>query len=247
MGRVMSEEVCFLPIPGFKDYLISKSGMVLSLKSRKLLKPGYPKFGYPLVNPSDGALNRSQYIHRLLAQVFLPNPLALPTVNHKNGNKRDHSLDNLEWVSHSENQLHAFRTGLKESPKGVLSGVSKLVDEEVVAIKRRLVIGDSHKSIAADFGVCPATIGLIAIGKTWKHITINEGSTKTEAQNARLQVPLKECASTPKQCVGGVCDRCRMGMRESQQECGCIVWGPQSLQVTCPHGNLITASKAGDK
>lgn len=51
-------------------------------------------------------------VHRLIAMTFLPNPNHLSDVNHKDGDKLNNKVDNLEWCSHSENQKHALRTGL---------------------------------------------------------------------------------------------------------------------------------------
>ena len=52
-------------------------------------------------------------LHRLLAQAFIPNPEGKPCVNHKDGNKHNNALRNLEWVTRSENQRHAYETGLQ--------------------------------------------------------------------------------------------------------------------------------------
>lgn len=55
-------------------------------------------------------------VHRLIAMTFLPNPNHLSDVNHKDGDKLNNKVDNLEWCSHSENQKHALRTGLNIKP-----------------------------------------------------------------------------------------------------------------------------------
>ena len=56
-------------------------------------------------------------VHRLVAETFIDNPFALPTVNHKDGNKHNNKVTNLEWVSYSENNIHAIENGLR-IPRG---------------------------------------------------------------------------------------------------------------------------------
>lgn len=82
--------------------------------SGKILKPGDCR-GYLIVNLNpDGTIA----VHRLVALTFLTN--RRETVNHKNGIKTDNRLCNLEWVTRTENQLHAVRTGLRRQAKPVL-------------------------------------------------------------------------------------------------------------------------------
>ena len=61
---------------------------------------------------SDGN-SKCEMVHRLVAKAFIPNPNNLPTVNHKNGNKHDNRVENLEWNSYSDNNQHAYANGLK--------------------------------------------------------------------------------------------------------------------------------------
>ena len=73
-------------------------------------------------------LNRkNRNIHRVIAETFIPNPNNLPCVNHKDGNKQNNRVDNLEWCTHSENTLHSFRTGLQKTNRW--GKVRKYVDQ----------------------------------------------------------------------------------------------------------------------
>lgn len=101
------------PIPGFPGYEISPSGEVFSRISNKLLSTKNISSGYPYLTLRVGDGKRTNVpLHRLLALTYLPNEKNLPEVNHINGNKLNYSLDNLEWVSSSNNIRHAFETGL---------------------------------------------------------------------------------------------------------------------------------------
>ena len=98
-------------------YLISSSGEVTNTVSGKVLKKTInipPKRGtgyYTVGLLLNGAIKR-QYVHRLVAIAFIENRSNLSDVNHKDGDKLNNDASNLEWLSHSENLLHAYRTGL---------------------------------------------------------------------------------------------------------------------------------------
>lgn len=98
-------------------YQVSNLGNVRSFsrwKNGGLLKPGINTNGYYSVNlVKDGRKNTQLInIHRLVAMTFLDNPKGLREVNHKDGNKLNNAVDNLEWVDRFENIRHAVRTGL---------------------------------------------------------------------------------------------------------------------------------------
>lgn len=76
------------------------------------LNPDIAPNGYYRITLAKNGKKRQVYLHRLMAEYFIPNPLNLPQVNHKDGNKLNCSLDNLEWVSVQENVIHAYKNGL---------------------------------------------------------------------------------------------------------------------------------------
>ncbi|QXE92428.1 NUMOD4 motif-containing HNH endonuclease [Geomonas subterranea] len=108
-----------VPVPGYEGlYAITKNGVVFSLprpssKKLNIMNPvDNMKAGYLRVVLCKDGQTKLWYIHRLVALAFIPNPENKPMVNHKNGNKRDNRLENLEWVTSMENHTHAFEHGL---------------------------------------------------------------------------------------------------------------------------------------
>lgn len=96
-------------------YQVSNKGRVRSLIHNVILKPANIAYrnqeksnGYQVVNIK----KKIYYVHRLVAEEFIPNPDNLPQINHKDGNKQNNNVENLEWCTNSENMSHAYRLGL---------------------------------------------------------------------------------------------------------------------------------------
>jgi DNA-binding XRE family transcriptional regulator len=112
-----------------------------------------------------------KFVHRIVAEVFIPNPEGYRTVNHLNGNKYDNNVDNLEWASHSMNVLHAYENGLAVHAVGVNWHNSKLNDDKVREIRSRYSDGGvTMESLAKEFGVSRKTLSKAIEGKTWRHV-----------------------------------------------------------------------------
>ena len=96
----------FTKIDGYPDYNIYPHGDILSFHNNKttLIKPCKNKYGYMVVGLSKNGKSKNFYVHRLLATAFIPNPENKRCVDHINGIKDDNRLENLRWVTPSENQ-----------------------------------------------------------------------------------------------------------------------------------------------
>lgn len=94
------------PIVGFENYLISSFGRVKSLKRNIILKPGLVGEGYLQVCLCKHNVKYKFFIHRLVAEAFIPNPNNLPCVNHKDEVKTNNHVDNLEWCDYSYNNTY---------------------------------------------------------------------------------------------------------------------------------------------
>lgn len=104
-------------IKGFNKYEISKCGEIRNVKTKKILSSTISS-DYYSNSISDNDKKRHKFrIHRLVALVYLDNPNNYKIVNHKDGNKLNNNVDNLEWCNHSQNILHAIKNGLKKTKK----------------------------------------------------------------------------------------------------------------------------------
>lgn len=110
-----------------------------------------------------------RFVHRLIASAFIDNPLHKPEVNHKNGIKTDNRIENLEWVTRSENVKHSFAIGL-QSNKGVKHPLHKLTENEVLEIRQRYANGESSWQIYKSMDMSYTNIKDIIAKRTWAHL-----------------------------------------------------------------------------
>jgi hypothetical protein len=114
------------------------------------------------------------FVHRLVAEYFIPNRDNKPVVNHIDSNPLNNHVSNLEWVTHKENSRHAVDNGrFANIPKGEDTPQSKLKETDVRWILDNAVKGDKElgfKALARKFGVTPQHIGQIVSKKKWGHI-----------------------------------------------------------------------------
>ncbi len=145
-----------------EDYEITRNGHVINIHTGKEVKPQINGTGYYRV-----AIGKKlKFIHRLVAQKYIPNPDNLPQVNHKDGNKLNNCVDNLEWVSNRDNSLHALHNGWMRIEEN--HQFAKLTRESVAYIKAHPEM--SRNELAEMFNISPHTISDIRKGRTWKTV-----------------------------------------------------------------------------
>ena len=146
-------------------YVMHSEGKIWSKWKKDWIKPNLEPTGYLRCTLN----NKRIAVHRIQALTFLPNPNNLPEINHKNGIKTDNRIENLEWISNSENQKHAYRLGLKERRYGDNARNVKLTEEQARKIKYEL----KHLKVrecAKIFSCSIATVSKIKSGKQWLNI-----------------------------------------------------------------------------
>lgn len=151
------------------NYRIEKNGDIFNKKGLKL-KTYISKFGYERVTLSHNGSKKAFFVHRLVAQEYLQNIKNKPCVNHKDGNKLNNNVNNLEWCTYSENSKHAFENGLNKGSYGEIHGLTKLTNKDVIYI---YINPDkkTNKQLANIFNVDSNMISRIWNNHTWKHIT----------------------------------------------------------------------------
>lgn len=182
------------PVKGYEGlYEVSNCGNVRSIdriveraKGERISKVRYKgknlslipygkKRNYLAVNLFDNTKRpekrqKTYYVHRLVAEAFIPNPENKQDVNHIDGNPHNNSVENLEWNTRKENIAHAFRTGLT-TLYGSNHPLSKLTEEQVKEIRthyKKGEKGNGYIAIAKKYGVSPELIRGIVRGEKWK-------------------------------------------------------------------------------
>lgn len=128
---------------------------------------------YPRVRLSRNGKTSDVFLHRIVALAFVENTDDKPWVNHKNGNKLDYRIENLEWCTDRENKIHAYQHGLNKKPptrRGSEGNSAKLHETDIPKIRESLLLGDSLSSVARTYGVSLTCIARIRDKLTWLHV-----------------------------------------------------------------------------
>lgn len=98
--------------------------------SETILKPSFNRKGYERVYLSVGSKKHTVSVHRLVAKAFIPNPENKATINHIDCNKLNNNVENLEWMTNTENMRHAFNQGIyRERDKTTILNIKHMRDK----------------------------------------------------------------------------------------------------------------------
>lgn len=146
-----------------EDYEITKEGQVINKHTGHILL-GQPN-GKGYLRVSIGG--ELKFIHRLVAEKYIPNPNNYEQINHKDGNKLNNSVENLEWVTNQQNRNHAMQHNLHLTGEGC--SWSKLTEDDVRYIRAHMEI--SNTELGKKFNVSRSCIRKVKNYESWKNVS----------------------------------------------------------------------------
>lgn len=156
-------------------YLISNKGRILNPHTNTYVKPYISQAGYALV--AKRITKGSRSLHRAMMEAFfglIPENLV---VNHKDGNKLNNILSNLEIVTHAYNTQHAYATGLAHGRRGEDHHSNKVTEEDVLSMYAMFEMGLNNDYVAEKFNLHSRYVSLVRHGKRWEHVYNRVGKT----------------------------------------------------------------------
>lgn len=155
------------PVPNYEGiYEVSLDGEIHSIPRQGskggILKFKPDKFGYLRVGLCKGNKTKTFKSHRIVAQVFIPNPDNLPHVNHRDGNKQNNHVSNLEWMTARDNIRHSWKNGMSKALIGEMNGNSKISDSDRfnLVVEYATTSATQHE-IAFKYGITQSNVALI--------------------------------------------------------------------------------------
>lgn len=182
MNHNINQEI-WKDIKGFEGlYQVSNLGKIRSL-DREITKPNrhgdiqifkfkgkelrFNDNGKGYLSVQLGRGNR-RYVHRLVAEMFIDNPLELPSINHIDNDTKNNNVTNIEWVTQQGNIQHKVRQG--RQCKGERIPSTKLKENDVREIRKLLADGVSQSKIAEMYNITQSPISKINRGVTWSYV-----------------------------------------------------------------------------
>lgn len=150
-------------VKGYKAvYEASSLGRIRTIKTGRIKQSSPDTNGYPTVHLSKLNKGKTYAVHRVIADAFFGDRKGM-YVNHKDGNRKNNKLENLELVTPSGNSLHIWKSGIR---------TRKLTKEQITTLKNRNLSGEPQWKLAEEVGVSQSLLSLVFRGKKIKGYVI---------------------------------------------------------------------------
>lgn len=175
----MTDSVEWRAVPGYEGlYSVSSTGLVRSERQNKIMSPTFKNHGYRGLRLSKGGVIKDYHVARLVMLAFVgPRPTGA-WINHKDGDKLNNCVDNLEYDTPQENHTHAV--GLRLHAWGRRHGMVKLTEDQVREIRASSA---TERELAKQYGVSDSAIHGVRAGKTWKHLAGISSAPNDDSQH----------------------------------------------------------------
>lgn len=190
-NQQLSNKTEWREVKEYNHYEVNQFGQIRHKKRQQILRPRSNNGGYQYVNFKINGKNTNFAVHRIVANAFIPNPNGYTEINHKDYDKTNNCVDNLEWVTSSQNKQHAF---LKEENKNSRGKSVSQFTKDGTFIKTF----PSVSTAAAELGCCVAAISNCCLGRTktskgFRWSFVESSTTKYERNpSSSVQDSLKE-------------------------------------------------------
>lgn len=171
------------PLPCCASYSVSSHGRVKGPQGLKTAAITYG--GYLRVQLYYRGKAHCCSVHSLVMRTFVGKRPTGKVINHKNGNKTDNALANLEYLTYSQNAQHARQTNLIDVCKGEQHPLAKTTDKDVMRIFADAARGVQRRHLATKYGISKSIVDNILLRKDWKHVTVPEHLLESVRQQRR--------------------------------------------------------------
>ena len=155
-------------IKGYEGlYQVSNLGRIKSIRRNIIMKVRKDKYGYYQLGLTKNKEQKTFKAHRLVAETFIPNHNNLPEINHKDEDKTNNRVENLEWCTSQENHIHAYKVLHRKGPNTGRTGAKNWCSKPVAQLKDGIVIAVfcSATEAGKKTGSSGTKIGLVCNGK----------------------------------------------------------------------------------
>lgn len=218
-----NEEVRQIVIDGKETkYYVSSFGRIFSFYHRRAidppreLSPAVSPYGYLHVSLQTGKVQRTFFVHRLVASAFIENPEEKPQINHKDGNKQNNAVENLEWATSKENINHAFQNGMHDDSIGEKHYNAVATKRQIENVCLLLSLNkDSKRDIAQKVGVPLHVVENVYSGKSWTKVSqkydFSEFNQTTLLSEEKI-IEICESLETMPASLQEIAERCGVGL-----------------------------------